>query len=269
MCAQNPNSATSLPNTTFIFPKQFFIVLCAFFPIRPKARVLSRSASCPNLYVLYTSSLNCQMLAAEQLLPGLAAWVALPLMWSRVGTYRSGMRRPGAHLPWDTMTKGCIGQGTCCQMDTLSQGWNIWDFLFWDTLFQDTSSSHRLNCLCLQYTCRVDVSPTDVSPTENSWMLRPLNKASLGYCVPDRCVPTLDRVKHGTRSVGRYRGLGRPPAPNGSVGRLGRLRLRPWPGLLDWRPSIGCTLGPHIELHRFAALKRAAVGSQVSLCSCK
>jgi hypothetical protein len=41
-----------------------------------------------------------------------------------------------------------------------------------------------------------------VSPTENSWMLRPLNKASLGYCVPDRCVPTLDRVKHGASSVG-------------------------------------------------------------------
>ncbi len=50
---------------------------------------------------------------------------------------------------------------------------------------------------------RVDVSPTDVSPTESSWMLRPLNKASLGYCVPDRCVPTLDRVKHGTSFVGR------------------------------------------------------------------
>ncbi len=61
--------------------------------------------------------------------------------------------------------------------------------------------------------CRVDVSPTNVSPTENSWMLRPLNKASLGYCVPDRCVPALDLVKHGTSSVGRYRGLGRPPAP--------------------------------------------------------
>jgi hypothetical protein len=68
--------------------------------------------------------------------------------------------------------------------------------------------------------CRVDVSPTDVSPTENSWMLRPLNKASLGYCVPDRCVPPLDRVKHVTSSVSRYCGLGRPPAPNGSVGRL-------------------------------------------------
>jgi hypothetical protein len=66
---------------------------------------------------------------------------------------------------------------------------------------------------------RVDVSPTDVSPTENSWMLRPLNIASLGYCAPDRCVPTLDRVKHETCYVGRYRGRGRPPAPNRSVGR--------------------------------------------------
>ncbi len=53
--------------------------------------------------------------------------------------------------------------------------------------------------------CRVDVSPTDVSPTENSWMLRPLNKASLGYCVPDWCVPTLDHVEHGTSSVGLRR----------------------------------------------------------------
>ncbi len=38
------------------------------------------------------------------------------------------------------------------------------------------------------------MSPTDVSPTESSWMLRPLNKASLEYCVPDRCVPTLDHA---------------------------------------------------------------------------
>ncbi len=40
----------------------------------------------------------------------------------------------------------------------------------------------------------------------------PLNKASLGYFAPDRCVPTLDRIKHGTCSIGHYRGLGRPPA---------------------------------------------------------
>ncbi len=38
------------------------------------------------------------------------------------------------------------------------------------------------------------MSPTDVSPTESSWMLRPFNKASLEYCVPDRSVPTLDRA---------------------------------------------------------------------------
>ncbi len=44
------------------------------------------------------------------------------------------------------------------------------------------------------YRCRVYVSPTDVSLTESSWMLRPLNKASLGYFAPDRCVPTLDRT---------------------------------------------------------------------------
>jgi hypothetical protein len=56
--------------------------------------------------------------------------------------------------------------------------------------------------------CRVDVSPTDVSLTENSWMFRPLNKASHGYCVPDRCVLTLDHVKHGTSSACRYGGLG-------------------------------------------------------------
>ncbi len=72
-----------------------------------------------------------------------------------------------------------------------------------------------------------DVSPTDVSPTVNSWMLRPLNKASLGYCVPDRCVPTLDHVKHGTSSVSRYRGLGWPPAPNGSVGHLAGFTYNP------------------------------------------
>ncbi len=50
--------------------------------------------------------------------------------------------------------------------------------------------------------CRVDVSPTDVSPTESSWMLRPLNKLSLGYYVPDRSVPTLDHVTHGSHKAG-------------------------------------------------------------------
>ncbi len=58
-------------------------------------------------------------------------------------------------------------------------------------------------------------------------MLRPFNKVSLGYCAPDRYVPTLDRVKHETCSVGRYRGLGRPPAPNVSVGRLAGFAYAP------------------------------------------
>ena len=71
------------------------------------------------------------------------------------------------------------------------------------------------------------MSLTDVSLTESSWMLRPLNKAPLGYFAPDRCVPTLNRIKHGTCSVGRYRGLGRPPAPNGSVGRLAGFAYAP------------------------------------------
>jgi hypothetical protein len=110
--------------------------------------------------------------------------------------------------------------------------------------------------------CRVDVSPT-----ENSWMLRPLNKAFLRYWAPDRCVSTLHHVQHGTSSVGRYGGLGWPPAPNGSVGRLAGFAYPPdqvyWVG--RWRPSVGCTLGPHIELHRFAALKRVEVGSRMSL----
>ena len=55
---------------------------------------------------------------------------------------------------------------------------------------------------------RVDVSPTDVSPTENSCMLRPLNKASLGYCAPDRCVPTLDHVRHGAHNAWTAHGMG-------------------------------------------------------------
>jgi hypothetical protein len=99
-------------------------------------------------------------------------------------------------------------------------------------------------------------------------MLRPLNKASLGYCVPYRCVPTLDRVKHETSSSA---------AITASVGLRHLMNQRGvWPAsptpltsFIDWRPSVGCKLGPHIELHRFAALKRAAVGSRVSLRSIK
>jgi hypothetical protein len=48
--------------------------------MRPKARVLAVIRVMPKLllYVLYTSNWNYQMLAAEQLLAGQAAWVALP-----------------------------------------------------------------------------------------------------------------------------------------------------------------------------------------------
>ncbi len=34
-----------------------------------------------------------------------------------------------------------------------------------------------------------------------SWMLHPLNKASLGYCAPDQCVPTLDCIRHGLHNA--------------------------------------------------------------------
>jgi len=33
--------------------------------------------------------------------------------------------------------------------------------------------------------CNDNSSPTDVSPIDVSWILRPLDKASPGYCVPD------------------------------------------------------------------------------------
>jgi hypothetical protein len=39
--------------------------------------------------------------------------------------------------------------------------------------------------------CNVSPSPTDVSPTENSWMLHPLEKVSLGYFAPDQTIPSL------------------------------------------------------------------------------
>jgi hypothetical protein len=40
--------------------------------------------------------------------------------------------------------------------------------------------------------CNVSPSPTDVSPTENSWMVHPLDKVSLGYFAPDRTIPSLN-----------------------------------------------------------------------------
>ncbi len=113
------------------------------------------------------------------------------------------------------------------------------------------------------------MSPTDVSPTENSWMLRPLNKAPLVYIVSLTNVSrpwTVSSIE-----------LAPSAAIVASVGLQRLINHRGvWPAsptpltcLLDWRPSVGCTLGPHIELHCFATLKRAAVGSLVSLCSIK
>ena len=40
--------------------------------------------------------------------------------------------------------------------------------------------------------CNVSPSPNDVSPTENSWMLHPLDKVSLGYFAPDQTIPSLN-----------------------------------------------------------------------------
>ena len=71
----------------------------------------------------------------------------------------------------------------CIQYTGLPRS-NPTDHMVWES--EDVQQSTMKDLI------RVDVSPTDVSPTENSWMLRPLNKASLGYCVPDQCVPTLD-----------------------------------------------------------------------------
>ncbi len=64
-----------------ILNRNFFLnFMWSVLPMRPKARVLALISVIPKLllYVLFTSSWNCQMLAAEQLLAGQAALVALP-----------------------------------------------------------------------------------------------------------------------------------------------------------------------------------------------
>ncbi len=75
------------------------------------------------------------------------------------------------------------------------QGNNILSPLWWYTV-------SLIYLDCRGRGCRVDVSPTDVSPTESSWMLRPLNKLSLGYYAPDRSIPTLDHVTHESHKAG-------------------------------------------------------------------
>jgi hypothetical protein len=72
--SQNPNSATSLPNTKFIFLKLIFIILCGpSLPMRPKASVLALISVMPKLISSVYQQLDCQMHTAEQLLPGQAA----------------------------------------------------------------------------------------------------------------------------------------------------------------------------------------------------
>ncbi len=57
--------------------------------------------------------------------------------------------------------------------------------------------------------CNVSSSPTDVSPTENSWMMRPQEKESLGYWAPDRTIPknTLSEATSFSPSSGAKRQL--------------------------------------------------------------
>ena len=72
--SQNPNSATSLPNTKFIFLKLIFIILCGpSLPMRPKASVLALISVMPKLISSVYQQLDCQMHTAEQLLTGQAA----------------------------------------------------------------------------------------------------------------------------------------------------------------------------------------------------
>ncbi len=81
----------------------------------------------------------------------------------------------------------------------------------------------------------------------NTWIIIRCVGWMQGWCVPDRCVPDrkfLDVAPleqsvpwilcpwpmcpdPGPRSVSRYRGLSRPPAPNGSVGRLAGFAYAP------------------------------------------
>ena len=107
-------------------------------------------------------------------------------------------------------------------------------------------------------------------------LVRGWEKTMQGWCVPDRkfldvaplkqSVPWILCPDHGPRSVDRYRGLGRPPAPNESVGRLAGFAYAPdqvyWIGAL---PSDARSA--HIPLR--SAKARGRLGSRVSLRSIK
>ncbi len=57
--SHNPNRATLLPNTKFIFPKLIFIVLCGLYlPMRTKARVLALISFLPKLLGMCTEHMT-------------------------------------------------------------------------------------------------------------------------------------------------------------------------------------------------------------------
>jgi hypothetical protein len=120
-----------------------------------------------------------------------------------------------------------------------------------------------------QKSCRVDMSPTDVSLTENSWMLRPLNKA------PIDIVSLTNVSRPWTASTMKL-------APSAAIAASVGLQYLMnqwgvWPAsptpltrFIVWRPSVGCTLGPHIELQSNLNLRMGWFGqgqnSQGTLC---
>jgi hypothetical protein len=65
------------------------------------------------------------------------------------------------------------------------------DILFEGVEYGILSGVDNGRCFCVRGGCNVSISPTDVSPTENSWMLHPLNKVSLGYFAPERTISSL------------------------------------------------------------------------------
>jgi hypothetical protein len=97
---------------------------------------------------------------------------------------------------------------------------------------QQPLSHQLLGAGCACYTG----SRVDVSPTENSWMLRPLNKASLGYFVPDRCVPTPSMKLAPSAAIAASVSL------RHLMNQWGVWPASPTPltRFIDRRPSIGC-----------------------------
>ena len=77
---------------------------------------------------------------------------------------------------WGTLVRGTISKGRFVQ----------------GTQHPELSvGTHRSGTHQPRKRCDVSPSPNDVSPTENSWMLHPLDKVSLGYFAPDRTIPSL------------------------------------------------------------------------------